>query len=366
MDAPVFISTDLTALTNDYLQRFEALTGRTLQPAQVERLILNFMAYREQLLRQGIQYSAEQNLVLFANGLALDNLGKLVGVTRQAARPAECTLLFFVDVATNPGVIIPEGTRVATSDGLVVFRTSEQLVLPEGIDSGAVNAKATVSGTRGNGYPGPSVNQLLDPLPYVTSVVADVETDGGADEETDEGLRERIILASGQFTTAGSRQAYAYHTRTVSQTIVDVAVLSADPGTVQIYLLMEDGENPAPEIVAAVQAATSDERVRPLNDLVTVNGATAVEYELEIETAFYADADAQITAAAQLAAVEAFVLRKRQSLGQDVPLSQVIEAAMVEGVYSVEVTGFTSLVIGAAEFAKCTSIVINLNDPVDE
>ena len=45
---------------------FQALAGRTLYPAQVERLLIDLYAYRESLVRNAIQYAAMQCLVAFA------------------------------------------------------------------------------------------------------------------------------------------------------------------------------------------------------------------------------------------------------------------------------------------------------------
>ena len=41
----------------DMVAAFQAAAGRTLQPAQVERLLINLYAYRESLVRNAIQYA---------------------------------------------------------------------------------------------------------------------------------------------------------------------------------------------------------------------------------------------------------------------------------------------------------------------
>ncbi|MGH8115480.1 MAG: hypothetical protein ACREPS_10585, partial [Rhodanobacteraceae bacterium] len=45
----------------DMVATFQAAAGRTLQPAQVERLLINLYAYRESLVRNAIQYAGQQN-----------------------------------------------------------------------------------------------------------------------------------------------------------------------------------------------------------------------------------------------------------------------------------------------------------------
>jgi phage-related baseplate assembly protein len=365
-EAPQFLITDTATILNEIIADFETRTGRVLQPAHVERLLLNSLAYRESLVRHAIQYSAEQNLVEFANGLSLDFLGDLVGVTRLASSFAQCTLEFTL-VDGHGGSLIPRGTRVATNDGRVAYSTTEDIVVDALDTTATVTAEANIAGAIGNGYIAGQVTQLLDPLSYVSSVTNTTETDGGADQESDVELRERIQLAPGRFSNAGSRGAYEYFARSANPSIIDVAVGSVDPGTVQIYILMNDGEDTPPEVVDQVLAACNDERVRPLTDLVTAFGATAVEYEIEFTIRLYTYADAVTTQAAAQSAVDALVLAKRQNLGQDVPLSQVIEALMVPGVYSAEpTTSFSDVVVEFAEFAKCTSVVLTIGTPVDE
>src|SRR6202046_2745157 len=79
---------DPNLILADMVAEFEAAAGRTLYPAQVERLLINLYAYRESLVRNGIQYAAEQNLLAFATFPMLDYLSQLLSVTRLASQPA--------------------------------------------------------------------------------------------------------------------------------------------------------------------------------------------------------------------------------------------------------------------------------------
>ena len=70
LPAPVFVSdadgTDPNLILADMIAAFESSSGRTLQPAQVERLLVDLFAYRESLVRNAVQYAAQQNLLAFA------------------------------------------------------------------------------------------------------------------------------------------------------------------------------------------------------------------------------------------------------------------------------------------------------------
>ena len=83
--APPFLETDPSILVDSLVAAFESASGKTLYPAQVERLMVDVMAYREGLVRQTIQYAAEQNLVDFATGARLEALGRLLGVSSRIA-----------------------------------------------------------------------------------------------------------------------------------------------------------------------------------------------------------------------------------------------------------------------------------------
>ncbi|MEW5885467.1 MAG: baseplate J/gp47 family protein [Pseudomonadota bacterium] len=73
---------DPQAISAELVRAFEAASGKTLYPAQVERLFVDLIAYRETLLRGLINDVARQNLVAYARAPMLDYLGELVGVAR--------------------------------------------------------------------------------------------------------------------------------------------------------------------------------------------------------------------------------------------------------------------------------------------
>lgn len=79
---PSFISRDAAAITAEMKASWETTAGKTLYPGQVESLLIDLIAYRENLVRIAIQEAAKQNLVAYARAPMLDYLGELVGVYR--------------------------------------------------------------------------------------------------------------------------------------------------------------------------------------------------------------------------------------------------------------------------------------------
>ena len=114
---PVFVNDadglDPNLILSDMIAEFEAAAGRTLQPAQVERLLINLYAYRESLVRNAIQYAGQQNLLAFASFPMIDFLGQLLGVTRLPSQPALTTIQFtLVNALTVPLTIAAAGLAV--------------------------------------------------------------------------------------------------------------------------------------------------------------------------------------------------------------------------------------------------------------
>lgn len=79
---PEFISRDVNTITAELTAKYELLAGKTLYPAQADRVFVDVIAYREMLLRTAINEAAKQNLVAFATGVMLDYLGDFFGVVR--------------------------------------------------------------------------------------------------------------------------------------------------------------------------------------------------------------------------------------------------------------------------------------------
>ena len=360
MSVPSFITRDPQQVLSEMVAYYEAQTGRTLQPAQVERLLINAFAYRESLLREAIQDASLQNLVAFSRAPVLDYLGELVGVTRLAPQSASVTVRFTL-TANVAGVTIPQGLRVASVDGQAVFATQTATVVPASQLVADVLCVAQNTGAELNGYAAGTITNIIDPQPFLSAASNTGISAGGASLESDDALRERIRLAPDAFSNAGSTGAYRFHARSANQGIIDVAVEST-PGTgiVRLYPLMEDGQ-PTPSVVLAqVLAACNAERVRPLTDLVQVFSPTRINYVLQVNLVIFTGQDPTAIQAAVMANLQAYVDQKRKQLGQDITRSQVIREAQVQGVYSAALAGFQDVIIEPTEFGFCTSISVTI------
>lgn len=354
---PEFISRDPDQILSELITQYETETGRVLQPAQVERLILNAFAYRESLLRSAIQDAATQNLVAFASAPVLDYLGELVGVKRLAAVAATTTLRVTLVTGHND-VIIPAGTRVGSSDGKVVFSTDIDTPVSSSTNIVDISATCNVTGISGNGYIAGSIKLIIDPQPYISSITNPFTTSQGSDQESDDALRERIKIAPAAFSNAGSRGAYEYWAKSAHPAIVDVTVRSVTPGVVEIYPLATGGTTTA--IINAVTATCNGEKVRPLTDTVSVGAPGALSYSIYVNIIKYTEADETTVQQLVYDSLAALAFEKAQKLGRDIVASQVIAACMVKGVYSATLVGWSDVICSEVEVSELDGIIINV------
>ncbi|MGH7815122.1 MAG: baseplate assembly protein [Candidatus Binataceae bacterium] len=233
----------------DMVSEFQAAAGRTLQPAQVERLLIDLYAYRESLVRNAIEYAGRQNLVAFAAYPMLDYLGALLGVARLGVQPALTTIQFTLANPLTVAYAIPSGTLVGTSDGQFQFATSAPLIISPGQTTGSATAQCTASGGGGNGYTAGQIGVLLNPNAIVASAANTMTSSGGSTPETDDRYRARIQQAPNEFSAAGPGAAYRFFALGASSPVIDALVTSPAPGQVTVYVL----PGPLPAQPAAAQ-----------------------------------------------------------------------------------------------------------------
>lgn len=359
MTPPIFIEVDPEVIRDEMVASYEAATGNTLQPAQVEMLIINNWALRESLLRSRVQAAAIQNLLSFSTEPVLDYLGEFHDVVRLEAQAAITTIEFSLIVG-HGGVTIPSGTRVASTDGQAVFKTQQDIIVPA-IDLTASSVCVSVTGGANfNDYAIGLINNILDPQAYLVSATNLDITAGGSDRETDDQLRNRIRLAPDSFGTAGSRNAYKFWTFSANPLIVDVSVERPIAGTVQVYPLISNGQITPSLILDQVYAVLNDDDVRPLTDTVIVTAPTQIPYTLNVDVTIYETADPTDVESSVQTALDAFVATQGALMGIDVMEDQLVAAAMVDGVYEVDFGIFSDIIVGIHEYGWSTAVNVTV------
>lgn len=365
---PLFVESNWEAINREIVSAYERAAGVKLSKGQLEAILLSIFAYRENLLRIIINETAKQNLLAYAIEEKLEHLGALLGVHRLPASKAITTLRFTFTQPLPAELLIPKGTRVMSKDEKAVFETVEDVNALSGSSYVDVQAQCTEAGSKGNGYMPGDINILIDPIPFVSSVENISVSYGGADIEDDEHLRERIRLAPEAFSNAGSKGAYEFWAKTAHQDIVDVSVLSPNPGEVKVVVLLKDGKLPTQEILDLVFTVLNEEKVRPLTDYVTVVSPTEVSYSISAELYIYRSSSMLAQAIVEKAqqGLENYADTIKNRLGQDIVPEQIIGILQkIPGVYRAVLTAPSYTELTAEQFAVCEDIEVTLAGAVD-
>ena len=329
---PNFIDRNPEIITKEWVELYEKKSGKVLQPAQIERLMIDVGAYRETVLRMKIQETAKKNLLSYAPLEILEHIGEPLGVKKLLANCSVTTLKFSVDESLDFDFKINAGCETESKDGLVIFQTTEDVILKAGELSVTAESICETPGIVGNNYIIGSINNLITPLSYISTVENITVSSSGADDEDADGLRERIRQAPEKFSNAGSKGAYRYHTLSAHQSITDVAITSPSPGVVNVYLLTKDG-NPTSEIIEIVQKYLSDDKIRPLTDWVKVYSSEKVDFSISAKIILYKDSDLQSVMKTIDAKICEYKVSLSEKLGKDVIRTQII--TLLNSVYGV-------------------------------
>lgn len=363
---PNFIERDAEKITQEWIDLYEKKTGKVLQPAQIERLMIDNGAYRETLLRVEIQKIAKENLLSYAPLDILEHIGEPLGVSKLLASSSKTIIRFSLDEVLDFDFVIPKGTEVETKDGLLIFVTNKSATITKGSTFVDVEAFSETAGSIGNNYTKGSINNLITPLPYISEVSNISVSLGGADDEDVESLRERIRQAPESFSNAGSKGAYKFHTLSAHQDITDVAILSSEPGIVEVYPLTKDG-NPTQEILDTVQRYLSDDKIRPLTDKVIVKSPEKFDFSLIAEIILYEDADISSVMSTINTKLKEYKTLLAEKLGKDVISTQIISILnSVYGVFKVDLKAPSDIKILEYQWANIREIKVEVGGYANE
>ncbi len=206
------------------------------------------------------------------------------GVVRKPAAYATGS----ITVTGTAGVLIPEATIWQRSDGVQYAQDAAATIATIGGGSVAVVVTAVAAGDAGNADAGVPVS-LVSPIAGVVSdaVVAADGIGAGADEETDDSLRARVLARIQAPPHGGNAEDYEQWARAVpGVTRAWVFPLANGAGTVILRFMMDDTYAdgiPQPVDVAAVQTAI--DAVRPVTALATVAAPVAAPLAFDIRLA---------------------------------------------------------------------------------
>lgn len=359
----------LTQMINDYQSKYQEITGREVSLAQVNpyRLIMYASAVQIYQAMQYADFAGKMSFLTYARGEYLDNLAALRGEQRIEASAAATILQFSLDTPISSAVSIPAGCRV-TNGNDVFFATDEYAEIAAGDTSVMISATCTEAGTVGNGFAAGELRVIVNTIPYVVTVMNTVATYGGADREDDDSLRDRIYTVSNSYSTAGPAGAYEYHTKSVSQDIVDVIVKSEIPGEVDVYFICDGGEIPSDALIQRVKEYLDDRTRRPLTDKVTVRAPEVRTYDIEL-TYYIPESSKSAVAAIQAdvaTAITIYNMWQTEKIGRDINPSYLIQKIMEAGAKRVIVTNPVFTVLDESTVAKTGNVTVHYGGVEDD
>ena len=155
-------------------------------------------------------------------------------------------------------------------------------------------------------------------------------------DETDERLRKRTQLALEGFSTAGPVGAYIFHSLSASNEVKSVSVKSPNPGEVLVTILSNIGDGTVgQELIDAVLAKLNEDDIRPLTDLVSVQGAEIINYQVEAVITVYSGPSSAVVETEANDALQKFI-SDRHEIGRVIAISGIYDALHVDGVKKVE------------------------------
>ena len=212
-----------------------------------------------------IEFLSRQLFFDTAEAEYLDRWASIYGLVRKQPSLASGTVVFTV---LEEGATVPEGTLLQ-ADNEAVYETTSA------VSEGKASVRALTAGTAGNVSAGDTL-VLVSPIEGISSECKTAEgISGGADEETDESLRARLLSRVREPPHAGTAADYkAWALEIEGVTRAWVYPLEGGPGTVTIRFVCDNSSDilPSAEMIKKVQAYIDS--VRPVTANVTVSAPT--------------------------------------------------------------------------------------------
>lgn len=182
------------------------------------------------------------------------------------------------------------------------------------------------------------------------------------DGEPDEDYRARLQASPEGLSVAGPDEGYRFHARSAHHLVKDVSVDSPAPVEVDLYILSNElGGAASDEILTAVSAYI--EPRRPLTDLVRVNSAEIIPYNVTASLVLKAGPDPELVRQTAENSVAAYIELKR-ALGGRVVESGLHASLMIEGVEEVHLSNWTDVICNKKQAPVCESMSVTIESYV--
>lgn len=387
-----FIKIDPQADEKLLIEKYEQDTNTTLSNAQDARILIQLMVYYANLVKVQANEAANLNLAEYSRYPFVDFIGKMKNCERLKASKGTDTLQININTTFTYDLTISKGLQVKTNDGLYIFETVKDLVIPSGETTGTVEIQSVEATSEVNKYKAGEIDTVISSsYSFIESVSNLNGVTGGSEDEDDETYIQRILLSPESFSVAGPELAYKYFAMSAHPSIVDVSVdvpsenaqidingivedmelnsaendlysatvnyqtgeititlkqnLSSDgtiktimphPYIINLYVLTKDGIA-AQSILDKVVETLKD--VRPICDYIVPKSAQVQNFEIAGTVYLKKDADDETTKSAVNERLNAILDEFKCSLNKSVVLNQIIaKVNNIDGVFNFKPT----------------------------
>ena len=260
----------------DFVSRLD-IDGEPLRRSVIATLS-RVMAGATHMLHGHLEYISKQIFPDVSEQEFLERQAALFDITRLAATFASGNVTF---EGTN-GTDIPGGTLLQRSDG-AQYTTDATVTIASGEATAAVTA--VTAGAAGEAVAGVALS-IVSPIAGITNtlVVATGGLTGGADPETDESLRSRVIARMQAPPHGGASFDYvAWAKEVVGVTRAWVYPQELGPGTVTVRFVRDGDASIIPDGAEVTAVQDYIDAVRPVTANVTVVAPVSVPLNFTID-----------------------------------------------------------------------------------
>lgn len=182
--------------------------------------------------------------------------------------------------------------------------------------------------------------------------------------ESDEDLRNRTLEAPKGFSVAGPRSSYIYYGKLADNKVKDISATSPSAGKVDITVLSYEEDGTAnSDLIKKVKDKLNEDDIRPLGDLVNVQSAEIIKFEVNVELEFNSSPNIPIIIETVKNNIQEFVT-EHHKLGRTLGVSGIYAAChSVLGVERAILNSPTEdIKTNFNEAPYCTNITVALYD----
>ena len=200
---------------------------------------------------------------------------------KQGALPAVGNVEFSTPAPATANIDIPQGTLLASAQGIQYATTTAGIITIGNTTSGNVPVQAVLEGIVGNAAIG-EVNGLVQNVPGISSVTNNAAISGGQDEESDQDVKARFILfiqGLARTTPSGIKSGAKEIEGVVSASVEET-------GDCEVTVFIDDGSGTPPQSLVDEVQLHLDENNKAAGVTIFVFASTLLTIVIDVTMTF--------------------------------------------------------------------------------